>query len=73
MNPMDILEGWPIDYGPVCLHICQKTGKGVVVMWDVLESVGPGHDEVGIEQGVDIILVLTGVELIFFLVAVFWI
>lgn len=48
MNSMDILEGWHIDYGPVCLHISQKTGKVVVVIWDVLESVGPGHDEIGV-------------------------
>lgn len=49
MNPMDILEGWPIDYGFICLHICQKTQEVVVVMWDVLEGVGPEHDEVGVE------------------------
>lgn len=62
MKSVDILEGWPIDYGPVA-----------VIIWDVLESVGPGHDEVGIEVGVGIVLALTEVELIFFLVAVFWI
>lgn len=49
MNSVDILKGWPIDYGPVCLPVCQKTGRVVFIMWDALESVGPGHDEVGIE------------------------
>lgn len=50
-----------------------KDRKGVVIMWDALESVGSGHDEVGIQLRVDIVLVFTGVELLFFLVAVFWI
>ena len=33
-----------------------------------MASVGPGHDVNGIESGVDIVLVLAGIELIFFLV-----
>lgn len=49
MYSVDISEGWPIDYGLVCLHIWQKTGKVAVIMWDALESVGPEHDEVGLE------------------------
>ena len=33
----------------VCIYIYEETGKVVVINWDVLESVGPGHDIDGIE------------------------
>lgn len=35
----------------------------------VLESMGPEHDINGMEQGVDIVMVLAGIELIFFVEA----
>ena len=52
-----------------CVSISHKTGKGVAINGNVLERGGPGHDVDGIEYGVDTVLVLAGIELIFFLVA----
>ena len=45
LNLTDILEGG----GTISVCIYQKTGKVVAINWDVLESVGPGHDIDGIE------------------------
>ena len=45
--------------------ICQKTGKVMVINWDGLESVGPGHEVHGIEEGVDIVLVLAELKFFF--------
>lgn len=36
---------------------------------DVLKSMGPGHDVNSIEKGVDNVLILVGIESIFFVIA----
>ena len=41
----------------------------MVINWNLLGSVGPGHDIDGLEYGVDTVLVSAEIELIFFLVA----
>jgi len=42
----------------------------MLINWNVLESVGPGHNVDGTEYGIDIVLVSAGIRLISFLVAV---
>lgn len=54
------------------VYICVRVkGPGVMMVanWSVVQNVGPRHGINGMEQGVDTVLVLAGIGLIFFLVA----
>lgn len=42
--------------------------RGKVAKADLLGSVGPEYDINGMEQGVEIVLILSGIELIFFII-----
>ena len=55
------------EYQHIILY--QRMRRGVVVNEDVLDSVGLEHDINGMDQGVETMLVLAGIELIFFIVA----
>ena len=54
----------------VCMMSCERMGKGVgVVDVNVLNTVRPEQDATGMEEGVEIVLGVAGMELIFLLAA----
>lgn len=49
-NSTDILEGWHVAFRVLSVGINEKTGKVVVIIWGLLESVGRGDDVDGIKK-----------------------
>ena len=70
---MDVLQnfyrGGPQTRGTISVYIKRWEGRGGGWIMRILDSVGAEQDINGMEQGVKNVLVLAGIELIFFTVA----